>query len=155
LPIEINDTISTIQEIRAYVQKLKNKGLVDIVFIDYLGLLKTMKQCKDRRLEIEDVTRHCKEISLELDIPVVALSQLNRGNERDSREPRLMDLRESGSIEQDADNVLFLHVPKDTDQSQDSFDIKVIVAKQRNGPTGYIMLKYFRNTFRFYGIKGE
>jgi len=151
LPIEINDSLQTIQEIKAHCRQLKNKKKLDILFIDYIGLLKTLKRCDSRRAEIEDISRQCKEISLEFDIPVVVLSQLNRENERDKREPRLIDLRESGSIEQDADNVLFLHVPADTDQQQDCFDIKIIVAKQRNGPTGYVYLKYYRKVFRFYG----
>jgi len=69
-----------------------------------------------------------------------------------AKEPDLHHLRESGSLEQDADNVIFLHVPADTDETQDSFDIKVIVGKQRNGPTGYIFLRYFRRTFKLYNI---
>ena len=66
--------------------------------------------------------------------------------------PELHDLRESGSIEQDADNVIFLHIPKDTDTTQDFFDLQVIVGKQRNGPTGYIYLRSYRNTFKLCNI---
>ncbi len=150
LPIEINDTLSNIQEIRTYCRELRNRNKLDILFVDYMGLLKTLKRCESRRAEIEDISRQCKELSLEFDIPVVVLAQLNRENERDKREPRLYDVRESGAIEQDADNVIFLHVPKDTDESANSFNIKVIISKQRNGPTGYIYLRYFRKTFRFY-----
>lgn len=154
LPIEINDKLASIQEIRAYCRELRNKGRLDILFIDYIGLLKTLKRCDSRRSEIEDISRQCKELSLEFEIPVIVLSQLNRENVRDGREPKLFDLRESGAIEQDADNVLFLHVPTDTDEAADCFDIKVIIAKQRNGPTGYVLLKYYRRTFRFYGKGG-
>lgn len=150
LPIEINDSLSNIQEIRAYCRELYNKNKLDVLFIDYIGLLKTLKKCDSRRAEIEDISRQCKELSLEFGIPVVVLSQLNRENERDKREPKLYDLRESGAIEQDADNVIFLHIPKDTDETSDAFDIKVIISKQRNGPTGFIYLRYFRKIFRFY-----
>lgn len=149
LPIEISDSLTSIQEIRSYCRELRNKGRLDVLFIDYLGLLKTLKRCDSRRAEIEDISRQCKELSMEFGIPVVVLCQLNRANERDCREPKLIDLRESGSIEQDADNVLFLHVPKDTDERQLSFDIKVIISKQRNGPVGYIYLKYYRSNFTF------
>lgn len=150
LPVEISDTLSNIQEIRTRCRELHNKNKLDILFIDYLGLLKTLKKCESRRTEIEDISRQCKELSLEFEIPVVVLAQLNRENEKDKREPKLIDLRESGAIEQDADNVVFLHVPKEADETADSFDIKVIISKQRNGPTGYIFLRYFRKTFRFY-----
>lgn len=154
MPIEINDKLSTIQEIRLYCRDLKDQGKLDVLIVDYLGLLKTLKKTNGQREAIEDISRQLKEISLDLEIPVICLAQLNRENEREKREPKLIDLRESGSIEQDADNVLFLHVPSDTDQTQDCFDVKVIVAKQRNGPCGYVWLKYYRNTFRFYNAGG-
>lgn len=150
LPVEINDRISTIQEIRAYCRTLKEKNKLDVLFVDYLGLLKTMKRCESRRQEIEDISRQLKEISMEFEIPVVALCQLNRDSAKSSKEPELHDLRESGSIEQDADNVILLHVPADTDETADSFDIKVIIAKQRNGATGGIYLRYVRKIFRLY-----
>lgn len=147
LPIEINDKLSTIQEIRAYCRELKNKGNLDLLILDYLQLCKSMKKTEGRRQEIEDISRQLKEMSLEFSIPVIALSQLSRDSVT-AGEPELHHLRESGSLEQDADNVIFLHVPKDTNEQALQFEIKVIVAKQRNGPTGYIMLRYYRRTFK-------
>jgi replicative DNA helicase len=152
LPIELNDKLATIQEIRAYCRELKNKDNIDLLIVDYLQLCRSLKKTESRRQEIEDISRQLKEISLEFSIPVIALSQLSRESEKAAREPVLSDLRESGSLEQDADNVIFLHVPKDTDEKQDNFDIKVIVSKQRNGPTGYIWLKYYRRTFQICNI---
>ena len=151
LPIELNDKLATIQEIRAYCRELKNKDSIDLLIVDYLQLCRSLKKTENRRQEIEDISRQLKEISLEFSMPVVALSQLSRESVS-AKEPELNHLRESGSLEQDADNVIFLHVPADTDETQDSFDIKVIVGKQRNGPTGYIFLRYFRRTFKLCNI---
>lgn len=147
LPIEINDKLSTVQEIRAYCRELKNNNRLDILILDYLQLCKSMKKTESRRQEVEDMSRQLKEMSLEFGIPVIALSQLSRESIT-AGEPELHHLRESGSLEQDADNVIFLHIPKDTNEQAECFEIKVIVAKQRNGATGYIMLRYYRRTFR-------
>ncbi len=149
----INDELATVQEIRTYCRELKSKGCLDLLVVDYLQLCRSSSKNIDRRHEIEEVSRQFKEMSMEFGIPVVVLSQLSRENAKNNREPELHDLRESGSIEQDADNVIFLHVPKDTDETQDQFDIKVIVGKQRNGPTGYIKLRYHRKTFRMLNIE--
>jgi replicative DNA helicase len=121
--------------------------------VDYLQLCKSLRKTESRRQEVEDISRAFKEMSLEFKIPVIVLSQLSRDNAKTGREPELHDLRESGSIEQDADNVIFLHVPKDTDETTDCFDIKIIVAKQRNGATGFIYLRYYRRTFKLCNIK--
>jgi replicative DNA helicase len=153
MAIELNDKLASIQEIRAYCRELKNKNALDVLIVDYLQLCRSSKKAESRRQEIEEISRQLKEISLEFSIPVIALSQLSREGSKAGREPELHDLRESGSIEQDADNVIFLHVPKDTDETAGSFDIKVIVAKQRNGPTGYIYLRYFRNTFKLCNLR--
>lgn len=147
LPIEINANLATVQEIRAYCRELKVKNQLDILIVDYLQLCKSIKKTESRRQEIEDISRQLKEMSMEFDMPVIALSQLSRESVS-SGEPELHHLRESGSLEQDSDNVIFLHVPKDTDEHAAQFDIKVIVGKQRNGPTGYIMLRYHRRTFK-------
>jgi replicative DNA helicase len=153
LPIELNDKLSSVQEIRAYCRELKTSGKLDLLIVDYLQLCKSLKKVDNRTQEVADISRQLKEISLEFGIPVVALSQLTREGSKAGREPELHDLRESGSLEQDADNVIFLHVPDGTDETQDCFDIKVIVGKQRNGATGYIYLKYFRRTFKLCNIK--
>jgi replicative DNA helicase len=146
LPIEINDKLSTIQEIRGYCRELKQNGKIDILILDYLQLCKSLKKIESRRQEVEDISRQLKEMSLEFGIPVIALSQLSR--EGAAGEPELHHLRESGSLEQDADNVIFLHVPKDTNEQVEMFEIKIIVAKQRNGAPGYINLRYYRRTFK-------
>lgn len=153
LPIELNDRLSSIQEIRAYCRELKTRGNLDLLIVDYLQLCKSLKKVDNRTQEVADISRQLKEISLEFGIPVVALSQLTRDNVRSGREPELYDLKESGSLEQDADNVIFLHVPEGTDETQDNFEIKVIVGKQRNGATGYIFLKYYRRTFKLCNLK--
>jgi replicative DNA helicase len=147
LPIELNDKLSTIQEIRAYCRELRIKGKLDLLIVDYLQLCKSMKKTESRRQEVEDMSRQLKEMSMEFSIPVIVLSQLSRETMK-SGEPELHHLRESGAIEQDADNVIFLHVPKDTDEQALLFDIKIIIAKQRNGAPGYIMLRYYRRTFK-------
>jgi replicative DNA helicase len=147
LPIEINDKLSTVQEIRAYCRELKNNTGLDILILDYLQLCKSMKKTENRRQEVEDISRQLKEMSLEFGIPVIALSQLSRES-KNADEPELHHLRESGSLEQDADNVIFLHVPEGTNEQAEFFEIKVIVSKQRNGPTGFIFLRYYRRTFK-------
>ena len=154
LPIEINDRIATIQEVRSYCRELKTKNAIDLLIVDYLQLMRSMRKFDSYRLEISDISRQLKEISLEFSIPVIALSQLSR-DATGSNEPELHHLKESGSLEQDADNVIFLHVPKDTDERQDGFDIKIIIAKQRNGPTGYTWLRYYRKTFKFANLARE
>jgi replicative DNA helicase len=155
LPIEINDKADTIQEIRSYCRTLATKGKLDLLIVDYLQLVQTLTKSRNREQEVAEISRSLKLMSLEFGIPVIVLSQLNRKAE-EQNEPTLANLRESGSIEQDADNVVFLHVPKDTDETKDSFIIKVIIGKQRNGSTGYAKLLYERKTFRFFNMtKGE
>ena len=122
-----------------------------LLFVDYLGLLKSAKKFESRRVEVEDVSRQLKEMSLEFQIPVVSLHQLNRDSANGNGEPEVHHLRESGAIEQDSDNVLLLHDPK-TDESQSKSTLSVIIGKQRNGPTGKINLQYYKNSFKFYVI---
>jgi len=150
MPIELNDKLSTIQEIRAYVRELKNENNIDILFLDYLQLCKSMKKVENRRQEVEDISRQLKEISMEFSIPVVALSQLSRDGAKG--EPELHHLRESGSLEQDADNVILLHIADDVDEYAEVFPLKIIIAKQRNGSTGSIYLDCYRKTFKLKNI---
>jgi replicative DNA helicase len=146
-PILINDTATTVEQIRSFCHRVR---AVDVVIVDYIGLCKTTVKTQNREREVSEISWALKSLSSEFDIPVVALSQLNRECAKDGREPSLTDLRDSGSLEQDASNVLFLHVPKETDESANNFDIKVIVAKQRNGPAGkFIWLGYNKKTFNF------
>ena len=151
LPIEINTRLATVQEIRGRCRDLRNKDNLDVLIVDYLQLCRSLKKHENRRQEIEDVSRQLKEIAMEFNIPVIALSQLTRDSARNAREPELYDLRETGGIEQDADVVMFLYIPPGTDETQDNFDIKVLVKKQRNGPLGYAFLRYYKRTFQLYG----
>jgi replicative DNA helicase len=150
-PILINDEISKSEDIFDYCLRLKEKNKLEVLFVDYLGLLTSHKKIDSKRLEIEYISRLLKEIALDLHIPVVCLCQLSRSNDKDNREPKMSDLRESGSIEQDADNVILLHnATENQEQETTEMKIKVIVAKQRNGATGYFKLKYYPNVFKFY-----
>ncbi len=157
-PILIDDSpnISLI-ELRAKCRRLKSEHNISAVFIDYLQLIDPPK-AESREREISIISRTLKQIAKELDIPVVALSQLNRSVEnRADKKPQLSDLRESGSIEQDADVVLFIYRPevygltKWPDKSQLPVEgvAEIIIGKQRNGPTGSIKLVYLKDLLRF------
>jgi replicative DNA helicase len=149
----IDDKMLNIQQIRAAVNRLKNKNEIDILFVDYLGLVKTTKRCESKRLEVEDVSWGLKNIAKEFNIPVVSLCQLNRESaDGKNEEPQLHHLRESGAIEQDADNVWMLHETKDSDSSNATFTsqlTKILIRKQRNGPVGKVTLKCYKNNFKY------
>lgn len=139
-------------EIRAIARRLKAAGKLDMIIIDYLQLIKGSGGKNDsRQQEISDISRALKGIARELDIPIIALSQLSRATEqRADRRPMLSDLRESGAIEQDADMVMFLY--RDDYYNEDSPDkgiTEVIIGKQRNGPVGTVKLKFFHELTRF------
>lgn len=143
LPIDIDDKTGTIQEIRSKCWELHHNNKLDILIVDYLQLLKCSGRHSSRREEVESISRSLKEISMEFKIPIIALSQLSRASV-DNKEPALHHLRESGSLEQDADNVIFLH------REEDAEDIlKLIIAKQRNGSTGSILLNCDKSTLQF------
>ena len=139
-------------EIRAIARRLKAAGKLDMIIIDYLQLIKGNSTRGDnRQQEISEISRALKGIARELDIPIIALSQLSRATEqRADRRPMLSDLRESGAIEQDADMVMFLY--RDDYYNVDSEDkglTEVIIGKQRNGPVGTIKLRFFHEYTRF------
>ena len=115
-----------------------------IAFVDYLQLLYAGDSEENRAAQVTKISRALKLLSTELDIPIVALAQINREAEKAARSPRLSDLRESGSIEQDADVVLFLSRKPDEEEF-DEQDISLDVAKNRNGPTGRTTLVFKRN----------
>ena len=153
LDIKINDRISTIQELSNRVRRLREKNEIDLLIVDYLQLLQSSKRHESRRHEVEYVSRQLKVISLDLDIPVIALAQLSREGRRNGR-PKLHDLRESGAIEQDADNVIFLYDPDEEDHRQANIvPLEIIVAKQRNGRTGMVKVAFHRNYQRFVGYE--
>lgn len=155
-PIYIDDTPAiSIFELRAKCRRLKNLYDVKLIIIDYLQLMSGSGDIKgNREQEVSNISRALKGIAKELNIPIIALSQLNRSVELRSgnKRPQLSDLRESGAIEQDADIVIFIHRPEkyglDVDESGNSLKglAEIIVAKHRNGPIGDVMLR-FRDEF--------
>ena len=156
LPMYVNDEAATMPDIRAICSQRKRSGL-DLVVIDYLQLLDPAKRSDNREREVAEISRAIKKMTLELDIPVIVLSQLNRS--ASNKRPTLDTLRESGSLEQDADNVVMLHKPDLADaEDKDLFRdlenagkqyVEVIVGKQRNGPTGMFTMQYNPRFLRF------
>ena len=153
-PIYIDDaaTISAL-EIRAKARRLKMEKDVGLIIIDYLQLMKGRHQAERRDLEISEISRSLKALAKEIDIPVLALSQLNRKlEERSDKRPQLSDLRESGALEQDADVVAFIY--RDEEYNKDINNpnrgkAEIILAKQRNGPTGTVSLAFLKAYTRF------
>lgn len=157
--IYIDDTTTiTPAEILSKCRKLKAQSGLDMVIIDYLQLMKAEKQSKDgnRQQEVADLTRSIKLAARELGCPILLLSQLNRGVEqRSDKTPQLSDLRESGSIEQDADIVMFISDRKDEslkeeDDDDDAIDYTLVIAKHRNGMRGNIPIKWKPDFTQFY-----
>ncbi len=144
----------SVMALRSRARRLKQQHGLDMVVVDYLQLMSHPK-AESRQQEISNISRGLKELARELDVPVIALSQLSRAVEsRDDKRPMLSDLRESGSIEQDADVVLLLYRPeyyvrKEEQTAEIRGLAEVIVAKQRNGPTGDVKLQFFAPTMRF------
>lgn len=148
LKMIIDTQSTTVQDIETKAYELKeNKGM-KLIIIDYLQLLKSKEKFNIREQEVADISRRLKLLSRDLSIPIVALCQLNRETEKRGR-PILADLRESGAIEQDADNVIFLYASEEEKVKQFLMDVEVIVAKQRNGPTGTVFLGYNKKTMSF------
>lgn len=148
LPIHLITNARTLQQIESIARKLKNKNNLGLLVIDYLQLIRNKGKFNNREQEVADITRTLKLLSLELDIPIIGLCQLNRNATR--QEPTLADLRESGSIEQDADNVLFLYQEKEDEGN--IVDITLKIAKQRAGETGKIYLKFNKTMSEFMGV---
>jgi replicative DNA helicase len=152
-PIWIDDNPNlTIMEIRAKARRLKSKvGDLGLIIIDYLQLMSGRSSAENRQVEVSEISRGLKILARELEVPVIALSQLSRGLEaRQDKRPMLADLRESGSIEQDADVVMFIY--RDEVYHPDTSDLgtaEIIVAKHRNGPTGSIRLAFLPHYTRF------
>jgi replicative DNA helicase len=169
--IFIDDSASTtVAEMRAKARRLKqNAGGLDLIVIDYLQLMSatlpgaSRKGFENRVQEVSAISRGLKAMAKELQVPVVALSQLSRSNEkRDDKRPMLSDLRESGSIEQDADVVAFIHrdsyYKRDEEMSKEErAKSEIIVAKQRNGPTGTVLVNFISSStcFESYSTRAE
>jgi replicative DNA helicase len=136
--------------IAANARRLKLRHGIKAVIIDYLQLIEPDNRKDNRQEQVAAISRRLKFLARELTIPVIALAQVNRAAEdRQDHRPRLADLRESGSIEQDADTVLLLHRPEMYGDGQREGTVEVIVAKQRNGPTGEVNLAYLKQFMRF------
>jgi replicative DNA helicase len=136
--------------IAANARRLQRREKIRLVIIDYLQLIEPENRRDPRQEQVAQVSRRLKFLAMELKIPVIALAQVNRSSEdRQDHRPRLADLRESGSIEQDADTVMLLHRPDRYEPGQHEGMIEVIIGKQRNGPTGEITLAYVKQYMRF------
>lgn len=152
-PIFIDDSSGiSVLEMRAKARRLKMEHGLSLVIVDYLQLMKGKGNFERREQEISEISRALKGLAKELEVPVIALSQLNRGVEqRHDKRPTLADLRESGAIEQDADVILFLY--RDEVYNKNSNDnrgkAEIIIAKQRNGPTATVNLTYLSHCTRF------
>jgi replicative DNA helicase len=140
-------------DVRSQARRLRSKKKVEIIFIDYLQLISLDRYNASEYETVSEISRSLKSLARELEIPVVALSQLNRGNERESKmaKPNLASLRGSGSIEQDADLVMFLHREnrgyekgdgQDNQEKPEAIETELILAKQRNGNTGNVTLEF-------------
>ena len=142
-------------ELRARARRLKSKHNIQCIVVDYLQLMHLGSgRTESRQQEITTISRYLKSLARELDLPVVVLSQLNRSPEgREGHRPRMSDLRESGSIEQDADVIMLLHREDYYHRGEDGYEpnntAELIIAKQRNGPTGTVKLTFMEKTTRF------
>jgi replicative DNA helicase len=136
--------------ITANSRRLKQRQGLKLVVIDYLQLIEAENRRDPRQEQVAQISRRLKGLAKELEVPVIALAQVNRASEdRQDHRPRLADLRESGSLEQDADTVMLLHRPDRYEPGQHEGIIEVIVAKQRNGPTGEVTLAYLKQYMRY------
>ncbi len=142
---------------RSKARRLKAEADVGLVIVDYLQLMRSSEKMENRVQEISEISRSLKALAKELDVPVMALSQLSRASEQrgGDRRPILSDLRDSGAIEQDADVVIFIHRPEmyegpvDKDGNSLEGKAEIIVGKHRNGPTGTLDLYFQKSYTRF------
>ena len=149
-----------VSDMYAKCRKLARDNNLYMVIIDYIQLIQTTGKSESRQQEVSDISRKLKAMARELNVPVIALSQLSRNVEqRENKRPMLSDLRESGAIEQDADLVMFLYredyYKREEERNNEREDVELILAKHRNGPTGSIKLAFEKNINAFYGIKNN
>jgi replicative DNA helicase len=154
-PIYVDDlAASTLLQIRARARRLVVKHNVKAIFVDYIQLITVGGRVESRQLEVSEISRGLKALARELNLPVICASQLNRAPEqREGHRPRLSDLRESGSLEQDSDVVALLHREDYYHQGDDDYEpsstAELIIAKQRNGPTDTVKLSWIERCTRF------
>jgi len=152
IPFFIDDTRTiTVLEMRAKARRTKIEHGLGLVIVDYLQLMQGSKDAERRDLAVAEISRGLRALAQELDVAVIALSQLNREPmKREDKRPRLSDLRESGSIEQDADVVAFVHREDASgEKGEEGRVAEIILAKQRNGPTDTIKLAFLKEYTRF------
>jgi replicative DNA helicase len=160
-PIWVDDSPGlTPLELRAKARRLQRQHDIKCIVIDYMQLMDSSGRQENRQQQISEISRAVKSVARELSIPVIALSQLNRASEgRDGHRPRMSDLRESGSLEQDADVVMLLHREDYYKMSEPDFTpdniAELIIAKQRNGPTGTVKMAFFNQTTRFENLSAR
>src|SRR5271170_5824469 len=151
-PLYIDDSPNlTMMEIRAKARRLRQKANLRLVVIDYMQLMTSGKKFESRQVEVSEFSRHLKLSAKELGVPVIAISQLNRGPEqRTDKKPMLSDLRESGSLEQDADMVILLNRPDAFERDDPrGGEADLILAKHRNGPTKTVTVAHQLHLSRF------
>jgi replicative DNA helicase len=157
-PLFIDDSPNmTMMEIRAKARRLKQRNDLKLIVVDYLQLMSSGKKVESRQQEVSEFSRQMKLLAKELEVPVIAISQLNRGPEqRTDKRPMLSDLRESGSLEQDADMVILVHRP-DAFESDDprAGEADLIIAKHRNGPTMTISVAHQLHYSRFTDLAAQ
>lgn len=153
LPIFIDSKTQTIEAISNKAMRYKEKGTLDLICIDYFQLLRSAGRQRDRRLELDHISRELKMLALELNIPIILLSQINRETRKTGEQPELHSLRETGALEQDADNVIFIWDPnesdKETQRDTAQLDVEILVKKQRSGRTGKVKMRFDKVHQRF------
>jgi replicative DNA helicase len=147
----------TVTQLRAKAQRLALEHGIDLLIVDYLQLLHgSQKRYDNRTAEVTEISSGLKSLAKELKIPVIAAAQLNRDVEKSGRKPRLSDLRESGSIEQDADLVIFIDRPELAGETEENAGIaEIVVGKQRNGMTGSFQLAFIKQFTKFANLWSE
>jgi len=158
-PIYIDDTPAiSVLEMRAKVRRLAAQHDINLIVVDYLQLMRGRSGIENRTQEISEISRSLKALAKEHHVPVIALSQLNRGLEsRTDKRPMMSDLRESGAIEQDADVICFIYRDEVYNKSEDNPDkglAEIIIGKQRNGPTGIVRLAFIKEYTMFENLSG-
>ena len=145
-------SVLSIAEMRGKARRAKQRHNVSLVVVDYLQLMQASSRSaqRSREQEVAEISRGLKALAKELNIPVVALSQLSRKvTDRSDSRPVMSDMRESGAIEQDADVILMLHRPEYYNKDDHPGEAEVIIAKQRNGPTGTVNVTFISEQLRF------
>ena len=156
-PLYVDDSANiTISEIRSKCRRLKQQENLGLVVIDYLQLMTSGRQVESRQQEVSAMSRNLKLLAKDLDIPVIAVAQLNRNSEgRTDRKPMMSDLRESGSLEQDADIIILLHRPDYYDKEDRPGEADIIVAKHRAGATATVTALFQGDMARFVNYTGR